>query len=259
MEVQSMKWIFTTSHKPAKQQVLKAQHLANEYSGKYISRRHVGKYVDEKGFYFVVEKDMSLSAKWKGGSFFYHPSISKIKMKTYTKTGHDFLIESIHPSKEDVVLDLTMGLGSEALLIANFSKEVVGVEGAFPTYLVVKEGLKNYKYKENWMIDASKKIKIINNNYKTYIRTLKDNSIDIVYCDPMFENPNYKSSSLNPLRRFAVYDLLTQEDIDEMFRISKKRVVIKARDIDSIWNRIKVEKKMGSKRSGIIFGVIEKK
>ncbi|HBT51540.1 MAG TPA: methyltransferase, partial [Petrotoga sp.] len=95
-------------------------------------------------------------------------------------------------------------------------------------------------------------------DFKIFLNQQKEESYDIVYCDPMFENPQYKSSSINPLREFARYDKITQDDLEKMVKIAKKKVVIKARSNDSVWNLYNFDKKIGSKKSGVFFGVIEK-
>lgn len=256
---QYSKMIFTTSHKPKKEQIEKAYEYAKAYDGVYKNRRHIYKYINDEDYYFSVDKNNNLEIIWKNGKFFYHPSIAKIRYNNYEHTKDDYLIKSLTPCKEDSVLDLTYGLGSEALLLAAFSDNVIGLEGSYPIYIIVKEGLKNYDFPDNWMRKASKNIKIKNFNYKKYIYKQKENSFDLVYCDPMFENPQMKSASLNPLRRFAVYDQLDEKDIEQMYKICKKKVVIKARDKDSIWNWLKVDEKMGSSHSGVYYGVINKK
>ncbi len=53
--------------------------------------------------------------------------------------------------------------------------------------------LMNYGWK-----NLLKKIKIYHENYKEFIKKQDDNCYDIVYCDPMFENPQLKSNSINP-------------------------------------------------------------
>jgi tRNA1(Val) A37 N6-methylase TrmN6 len=206
---------------------------------------------------FIVEKDFTVKFADKNSEFFYHPSISKIRYNNYESSENDYLIKTIDATPEATVLDLTMGLGSEALFMANYVKKVTGVEASFPLYLVVKEGLNNYNFKQEWMKKASKKINIINDNYKNILKNIENNFYDIVYCDPMFENPQMKSSPLNSIRQLAVYDKISQEDFEHMIRIAKKRVVIKAREKDSLWDKFTFDEKDGSKNSGVYFGVIK--
>jgi 16S rRNA G966 N2-methylase RsmD len=253
--------IFTTSHKPDKFQIERALDLSKKYKGIYKNRRHLSKFLNNEEIgYFIVNKDNTLNWVMGDNTFFYHPSISKVKMKNIeNENSKDYLHEAITPTEEDEILDLTLGLGSEALFLANFCKEVTATEGSFPIYLVVKESLNYYNFKEKWMKDASEKIKIINDNYKSFLRKQKDNSFDIVYCDPMFENPNYLSSSLNSLRKMAIYDKINMEDINHMLRTAKKKIVFKARKIDKIWAELKFDDYLGSRNSDIIFGVTYKK
>lgn len=252
----SIKWIFTTSHKPNKEQIDKAYKLSKEYKSKYRNRRHI-RDIDKENGMFIVERDFTVKFADKNSEIFYHPSISKIRYNNYESSENDYLIKTIDATSEATVLDLTMGLGSEALFMANYVKEVTGVEASFPLYLVVKEGLNNYNFKQEWMKKASKKIKIINDNYKNILMNIEDNSYDVVYCDPMFENPQMKSSPLNSIRQLAVYDKISQEDFEHMVRIAKKRVVIKARENDSLWDKFTFDEKVGSKNSGVYFGVIK--
>ncbi|QTA37894.1 class I SAM-dependent methyltransferase [Thermosipho ferrireducens] len=257
------KYVVTTSYRPTKECVRIAHKLANKFDAKYINRRHVNEKL-EKGlidFYYVVEKDLTLAIKWKNGEFFFHQGISKIRMENI-KNGHkDYLIESINPSPDDVIYDATFGLGSEAILLSAFVPDgkVIGTEGSIHIYRVVKWGLKYYKTNVEWIKDALKRIELHYGNYKTFIKNVPDKHFDIVYCDPMFENPIYESSSLNPLRTFAVYDPLNFEDIEEMIRIAKKRVVIKTLTRDALFDKIKslFNRTYLSKKSGVIYGVIE--
>jgi 16S rRNA G966 N2-methylase RsmD len=252
------KWIFTTSHKPNFLQIKKSNDLSKKYNGFYVDRKKLKETIKEENFYFVVEKDLNLICQWKDGKLFFHPSVSKIRLNNYLKNGIDYLINSIIPNKSDIVLDLTFGLGSDALLISHFCKKIIGLEASFPIYLITKENIQNYNYKENWMEEASKRIEIFNQDYKTFLERQQENSYDIVYCDPMFENPQYKSNSINPLRKFASYDKITEYDIEKMIKVSKKRVVIKARASDSVWKLYNFDRKIGSKKSQVLFGVIEK-
>ncbi|KUK15460.1 MAG: Uncharacterized protein XD53_1114 [Petrotoga mobilis] len=256
MEKNFNKLIFTTSHKPNKKQIEKALQLANKYGGVYIERNRLR--MNNENFYFVIDKKQSLNFQWKDGKLFFHPSVSKIRLNNYLKNGIDHLINAVSPQKNDIILDLTFGLGSDALLLSHYCEKVVGLEASFPIYAVVVENITNYDYKENWMKEASKKIEVINYDFKIFLNQQKEESYDIVYCDPMFENPQYKSSSINPLREFARYDKITQDDLEKMVKIAKKKVVIKARSNDSVWNLYNFDKKIGSKKSGVFFGVIEK-
>lgn len=257
-----MRYIVTTSYNANKEIVRLAKNIAEEFNVKYINRNHVSKYLKSGkiDFYYVVDKKGMLKIKWKDEEFFFHQGIAKIRMENIKHGERDYLIESLKPEKTDVVYDATCGLASDAILIANFAKKVVATEGSEHIYRVVKWGLKRYISDEEWINNAMKKIELIHDNYKNFVRSQLDNSFDIVYCDPMFENPIYESNSLNPLRSFAVYEPLSLEDLEYMVRISRKRVVIKTLKKDSLYEKIKkyFSNEFISRKSGIVYGVINK-
>jgi len=64
---------------------------------------------------------------------------------------------------------------------------------------------------------------------------------------------------MNPLRPFAVYDTVTDKDVEEMLRVARRKVVLKAHALDSLFDRIKVDRITGSKKSQVLYGVIEKR
>jgi len=252
----------TTSHKPTKEQVLRAKELAQELNLPYIPRRSFRDLLKIVGtdYCYVVESDR-IVVKYRSGSLFFHPSTAKVRMRNVKKGLKDHLIECLQLAGSEWILDTTFGLGAEAVLMAGFLAEgkVVGLETSTPIYIVVREGLKNYRDKEDWVNDAMRRIEILNVDFREYLVNCPDDSFDIVYCDPMFENPVYESSSMNPLRPFAVYDTVTDKDVEEMLRVARRKVVLKAHALDSLFDRIKVDRITGSKKSQVLYGVIEKR
>jgi len=252
----------TTSHKPTKEQVLRAKELAQELNLPYIPRRSFRDLLRIVGtdYCYVVESDR-IVVKYRSGSLFFHPSTAKVRMRNVKKGLKDHLIECLQLAGSEWILDTTFGLGAEAVLMAGFLEEgkVVGLEASTPIYIVVREGLKNYRDKEDWVNDAMRRIEILNVDFREYLVNCPDDSFDIVYCDPMFENPVYESSSMNPLRPFAVYDTVTGKDVEEMLRVARRKVVLKAHALDSLFDRIKVDRITGSKKSQVLYGVIEKR
>ena len=256
------KFVVTTSHKPKKEQVMKAKELAENLKVKYIPRRKLREFAEENelDFYYVVEKNGRVVIRWEGGELFFHPSVSILRMRNIRNGQKDYLIEALELEGNEKVLDLTFGLGSEAILIAAFLPfgKVVGLEKSIHIYTVVSEGIKNFKTDLKWLKDALSRIELIHEDFKGFIRKTSDESFDVVYCDPMFENPKYESSAMNPLRPFAVYDTVDEDDLEHMIRIARKKVILKSCVEDSLFKRIKVDEVVGSKKSGVIYGIIRK-
>jgi hypothetical protein len=179
-------------------------------------------------------------------------------MRNIRNNQRDHLIETLNLEGDEIIYDLTLGLGSEAILIAAHltTGKVVGVEASKHIYTIVKYGLQTYNDPSPWVNESFKKIELIHSDYKSWIREQEDQSCDYCYCDPMFENPVMSSSGFNPLRPFAVYDKVSPEDIHQMKRISKKAVILKALSKDSLFSEIEVDEIRGSRTSGVLYGVI---
>ncbi len=261
-----MNYVVTTSNRPKYEQIIAAKKVAEEYKVKFVKRKSIGSYVTENDidFYYILDKNNQLKIYDGKEMFFFHPSMSKVRQKNLKDGQRDHLIESINPAGDEKILDLTFGLGSEALLMAKYltTGTVTGIEASIHIYRIVSHGLRNYPYQYEWLKEAASKIEIINMNMKQYLKDAKDNSFDVVYCDPMFDIPILKSNSLNPIRKFASYDTVEDEDFENMRRISRDKIIIKSRVTDRLFKKINeygFENINGSKRSGIMYGVMSVK
>jgi len=256
------KFVVTTANKPDKELVIKARKLAKELGTRYVSRRKLAEYKKQFpiDFFYSVEKERLVIRWGESGTFFFHPASSKMRMRNIRHNQRDYLIETLALKGDEQILDLTLGLGSEAILMGAYidTGKIVGVEASKHIYTIVKYGMKQYVDVSPWVNKSMTKIDLVNRDFKEYIRELPDNSFDIVYCDPMFENPVMTSSSLNAIRPFAAYEQLELEDVEEMKRVAKKMVLLKALEKDSLFERIKTDTIVGSKSSGVLYGVIEK-
>jgi hypothetical protein len=260
-----MKYVVTTSHKPTKEEVLSARGLADELGVKYVSRGRLKDFEKEYpiDFYYVFDKNGQLSIRTGDSVFFFHPGMSKVRYKNIKLQDSDYLIKSMELSGDETVLDTTFGLGNEALLIAHFLPEgkVVGLEASEHIYRVVSHGLRNYPYTYEWIREASTRIELHNRDLRDFVKECPDASYDIVYCDPMFDRPQMSSNSINPLRPFAMYERISRADVDEMIRVSSKRFIIKSRTRDTLFEELglQFDKLCGSKKSGVLYGVVEKR
>ncbi|UXF00042.1 methyltransferase [Fervidobacterium riparium] len=256
--------VITTSHNASKETVELAKELSAKFNVPYYNRRHISERLKDGTLkmYYVVDSNKNLSVVIDGQKLFFHPGISKIRMENYKREGRDFLLEALRPESTDIVYDGTFGLGMDAVFIANFVSQVVGTEVSEHIYRVVSYGIANYKSKEEWINRALKRIVLFNEDMKEFVKKQPDRSYDIVYCDPMFENPVFESSALNPIRPLASYDTIDGTTVNELIRIAKKRVVIKTLAKDGLLERLNKEginfdRVIVSKKNGLIFACID--
>ncbi|MFW6120369.1 MAG: class I SAM-dependent methyltransferase [Petrotogales bacterium] len=258
-----MKYVLTTSNRPNKDLEKSAKNLSSRYDIPYKSRNIANEKLkkEELDFIYVLDRNYQLKIWFRDSSFFFHPSTAKVRRKNILNGQNDNLIECINLKGNELILDTTFGLGSEALLMAHYlnTGKVIGLESSVHIFRIVAHGLKNYPFKYQWISEAARHIVLLNRNFKNYIKKIASKSYDIVYCDPMFEVPQFRSDSINPLRYFADYQQLSREDIKEFIRIARKKIVLKSRITDHLFNELDIEFSYSriSKNSGVIYGVIE--
>lgn len=260
-----MKIAVTTTRERDKSLSYKAEKIADDLNIPYIKRDNlsINKTIlkEDLDYLLVVEKD-KLVIKGEDTEVFWHPSMTELKIKSIKNGNKESMIEAAELKEGDSILDCTLGFAGDSIVFASVvgeSGRVVGTEvNKYIAYLT-KDGLENYNKVNIEMKKYMESIKVINTSYEEYLAEAEDNSFDVVYFDPMFKEPNKKSSSINGFRNFTEHKGLTKEVIKEALRVCRRKVVIKERYALNSLDEIGVEKYYGGKRRGaIIYGVIDK-
>lgn len=225
---------------------------------------------DRKGLdKLCSENDADAVIVWKAAGpelytgeekFFFHPSMAKVRISGYRKRGiPDPMAEACQIRGKDSFLDCTLGLGADAIVASYFSSggKIIGLESSVAAAMVVKWGMKLYRSKMEWLDRSIRGIEVIAADHRVYLKEAADKSFDIVYFDPMFRKPLYKSQSLSPLRYLANPEPLSLESIHEACRVARKRVVIKERQGSEEFIRLNCDQVCGSPHNNISFGIIE--
>ncbi len=105
--------------------------------------------------------------------------------------------------------------------------KVTGLEANPVVAAIVKEGLQTWQEGGQQMLAAMKEIEIIHANHYEYLLSLDDNSVDVVYFDPMFEQHLADSTGIQGLKQFACHDDLSEETIKQAYRVCRSRIVLK--------------------------------
>ena len=88
-----------------------------------------------------------------------------------------------------------------------------------------------------------------------YLQQQADDSVDVVYFDPMFRHPFMDSTSLDPLRTVADKRALTPETVAEACRVARHRVVMKESSRSEEFARLGFIQTAGGKYSNVHYGV----
>ena len=254
-------FIVTTTRKADNENF--AQAVAQKLGGQFVRREAFSldalKKIHGAENILLVKKN-SLSVATAEGELFFHPNTAHLRIKNLRGGEGDRLIDALKISEGSKVLDCTLGLGSDAIVesfIVGEAGKVVALEVNPLIAEVVSYGLKNFSEDSPHILEAMRRVEVINVDCSEFLKTCAADSFDAVYFDPMFRRPVKKSSGLNPIRPLADARPLTAEIIREACRVAKFRVVMKEHSGSGEFTRLGFKIVDGGKYSSVAFGVIE--
>ncbi|MEJ6528580.1 class I SAM-dependent methyltransferase [Exiguobacterium sp. USCH10] len=228
-------YIVTTCLRPTDEVLYRAQTHATSYNMKFIERRkHSIEELKKRHRQDVLVFDkrrVEFTPLQSKEPFFFHPSSSVFRVKQLSRGGTDPLIDALQAIPGDRILDCTLGLGSDSIVMSHAvgsTGKVIGLESQFITAQLVREGMSVWIEKDEQINEAMRRIEVVHTNSLEYLKTCAENSFDCIYFDPMFEKTISESVHLNPLRSIADTSPLSQELMVEANRVAKKRIVLKA-------------------------------
>ena len=194
-----------------------------------------------------------------GERLFFHPGMAVIRLKELRAGKTDQMVAAMDLHPGDHVLDCTLGLGSDAVIasvVAGPAGKVIGLESSTVIAGVIRAGMAAFNHFDQELQAAVQRIKVIRAEHRQFLQELPDQSIDIVYFDPMFRRPGKKSASMEPLRRVARTDPLTSETILEATRVARRRVVVKEARDSTEFSRLGFKEISGGRYSPVAYGII---
>lgn len=255
--------LITTKIKPSKEIENYAKKLAWEMSFLYVSRgintlATLKRYYKEEGIVVVDEEEIKFMSK-DGKTFFFHQSMARIRISSLLTGNKDKLLEMTGAQQGDVILDCTLGLATDAIVLSyavGENGQIIGIESEKVPYLLVREGLRKYEPGILEIKEAMRRIKAVNDDHLSYMKNLADKSVDIVYFDPMFRH-EAKAIAINRLRDLANHSALDIRTIEEAKRVARKRIVLKEQRESGEFERLGF--KITGKESGskVSYGIID--
>ncbi|NPV26036.1 MAG: class I SAM-dependent methyltransferase [Firmicutes bacterium] len=260
--VEASRLIVTTTQ-PREEQIKLAQELAARVGGQYVSRGNRSvKQLKAQGYSIVVVEASQITWYPPGeGRVFFHPSMAKLRIKECRTKGRDQMVEALGLRPGAEVLDCTLGLGADAIVasfVVGHTGRVVGIEASPVLAELVRWGLSCYVEPNPELTAAMRRIEVVTADHLDYLRSLPDQSFDVVYFDPMFRRPILASSALKPVRRWVNSDPLRLEAVQEAQRVSRARVVMKEHRGSSEFTRLGFTEVRGGKYSRVAYGIWEK-
>lgn len=252
--------VITTSRKAAPPVVARAQSLAAQYGLRYVERQdlRIDELARNRAVIVVGGEGVVLHAR--GATFRYHPGMAVNRIRTMRQGRKDWMVAAMELRAGDQVLDATLGLGSD-LLVASYvvgsGGRAVGLESEGLLALVVRVGMATYVHSVAEVTAALRRIEVVHARYEEYLAALPAASFDVVYFDPMFQEPVAESRHMEPLRALANPAPLERRALELARRVARRCVVVKDRSdgpyVSSGW----FDRVVGGPRSRITYGVID--
>lgn len=260
--------VVTTKRKPSKAQEIAAKQVASELEIPFVSRndRSILRLKEDESKATGHTLDAVLVAGGSqprlhlpNGVFYYHPGMGVNRLRQIRLGREDWMLKAMDLSPGQHVLDATLGIGSD-LLVASHTVgakgRAVGLESEPLLWYIVREGMANYTHSRDDVTQALRRIEAVNVCYQKYLATAPDDSFDVVYFDPMFQDPVEESHHMDLLRPMANMEHLTLESIQEAARVARRRVVVKDRREGPYAKSGWFDQVVGSHRSRICYGIL---
>lgn len=193
--------------------------------------------------------------------FFFHPNSAAFRLKRLAKGENDPMIAAAKLGEGDSFLDCTLGLASDSIVasaVVGDKGKVLGVEADAAVAFVTRRGLRSFPSQSEPLLEAMKRIEVVQSVAIDYLRSQPANSWDVVYIDPMFHQPIEESSNFTPLRQAGMHSLLTQEWLEQAKRVCRRCVVVKDRFDSPVFERFHLKRNIRP-NTKFHFGFIGKK
>lgn len=230
-----MQYIITTSLGMDQALVSRAQEYAEKLGISYVHRRKqsIASLLKTVDGVLVVYRDKLVFEQANGKSLFFHPDTAMLRIKAE----RDPLLELIgSPMKR--VLDCTMGLATDSLVMASGGHQVTALEHSRIIHFIVEQGLQFAQTGQIQLDRAMRSIETIWTDSLSYLQEQATDSFDVVYFDPMFSETIQESQNLSGLEQLADYSRLSDELLEEARRVAREKIILKAHFRDQTFEQL---------------------
>ena len=258
----AMAAIVTTGRTISPENIELAQAAADRLQIPYVARRTAGLPALKKKYgadFVLVAKQGLLMLETPGGELFFHPNMAHLRLKNLRGGDPDRMVDAMGLKPGMSVLDCTLGFGADAI-VASYAVgpegRVTGIESQPLIEAVVGWGLAHFNGDSPYILEAMRRVNTVCDDALHYLQQQADDSVDVVYFDPMFRHPFMDSTSLDPLRTVADKRALTPETVAEACRVARHRVVMKESSRSEEFARLGFTQTAGGKYSNVHYGVL---
>jgi 16S rRNA (guanine1516-N2)-methyltransferase len=166
------------------------------------------------------------------GSFWFHPNMARARIESTLRGEIDRLAAFVALKEGDSFLDMTCGLGADAITAAHVVGEagrVVAVERSEVLSTIVRHGMQIYKHRTKEVESAMRRVEVVSADSVRFLENEPDRSWDVIYFDPMFEKTVQKSQGIDGVRTLAWSGSTTRPQVQDALRVARRCVAMKDR------------------------------
>ena len=224
--------IVTTSSRVTEALEKEALEVAAVLELDYVERkkRSLARLQELYGDVLLVTKEGLVLEYASGQSFAFHPDTAILRVKA----PRDPLIDLVGSDKR-FILDTTMGLASDSIVLSFAGHEVLALESQPVIHTIVARGLQSFDTGNSVINQAMRRIRTRCINSLTFLKNQPDQSFDIIYCDPMFSESITESENLSGLKPLANYQAFSEDFLAECKRVAREKIILKAHFRDTVF------------------------
>ena len=258
-------YLISTSSKTNAYLIEQAKELSQLLQMPYVPRKHqsVEELLDAHhcaGALLITKEGPSFVTK-EGVPHQFHLSMAHLRLLEIDRGNIDHLLRAVGYESVTSVLDCTAGLGSDSAVISYGCPQLTrhtAIEGHPILGYITNYGFRHFQHKNPNVTEALRRIQLVICNYQDYLKQIEPNRYDVIYLDPMFENPVYESPQFLQWRGHLLESKISS-DIVELGLEKSKRLVIKERKGSRLFKDIPPIEMVGGKYSSIAYGIYERR
>ncbi len=197
----------------------------------------------------------------EGKEHTFHLSMAQLRLLRLQRGGVDHLAEAVGDEPLESFLDCTVGLGADSLIVSYVHPECpryIGLEGVPALAYITNYGCRHFTHKEHAVTAALRRLQIVAMRYEQFLAQQRENSIDVIYFDPMFEVPVKESPQFTGLRGHLVESGFTADTLRRALAVARRKVIVKERPFAQLFQTMRPTRLLGGKYSRVAYGVYEK-
>ncbi|WDL97303.1 class I SAM-dependent methyltransferase [Alicyclobacillus sp. ALC3] len=233
--------VVTTPWKQTPRALAEASRLAEWFCCPQVARgdRSIAQVLADESVDVVIVADRQpvlYTAESGDEGLYFHPSFAWQRIAQWRRGEPERLLLAAEIRPGDTVADATLGRGTDTLVFAaavGRAGHVIALESSWPLLRLFEDALTSgaawYSDTVNNLRRDASAITLRHTDHNLWLTEQPDNSVDVVYFDPMFRHATKRRSEVEVVRSFAT-SLAVQDDAwREAKRVARRCVVLKER------------------------------